>query len=108
MASIERHELERHEGWREFCDSVPFIPMKSGWMVAVIPPFGGAASRFLVRSKASGRRVSVYLDRDNSLGCCDGPYWEVYPHKGDTFRCDMADVEALVRAITQSLREKAT
>lgn len=108
MATMERHNLEHSEGWRPFCDLVPFIPMKRGWMVAVIPPFGGAASRFLVSTKKSKRRVSVYLDRDNSLGCWVGPYWEVYPHNGDTFRCDMADVESLVEAITQSLREMDT
>lgn len=105
MATVARYEVEFQEGWRGFCSSVPFIPMKPGWLVAVVPPFGGAAGRFLVRNAESKRSVSVYLDRDNSLGCWDGPYWEVSPHDGDVFRCDMADVDALVKAISKSLRQ---
>jgi hypothetical protein len=106
MASMERHKIEHEEGWRQFSALVPLIPMKRGWMVAVVPPFGGAASRFFVRTSKSKHSVSVYLNKDNSLGCWEGPYWEVYPYDGDIFRCDMADVDALVKAITKSLKEQ--
>ena len=89
---------------RAWCDKIPFIPFKQGWLVKVIPPFAGAVARFLV-SRDGKTYTSVYLDCYSQLGFCDSPYWEVYPYDGDTFRCDMNEVNSLVDAIECSLNE---
>lgn len=89
---------------REWCNKIPYIPFKQGWLVKVIPPFAGAVVRFIV-STTGKDRVSVYLDCYSQLGSWDIPYWEVYPHGDDVFRCKMEDVDKLVEAIEQSLKE---
>jgi hypothetical protein len=96
-----RYNVEASESWREWCEKVPFIRFPADWDVRVIPPFAGALARFIVRLP-DGETRSVYLDVNNSLGFYADPpepYWEVYPYQGDTGRCDMADVEELIRMI---------
>jgi hypothetical protein len=95
---MKRHEIEKAEEWMRFMKELPMIPFPTGWMVQVIPPFAGALARFRVRLP-SGAEKSVYFDAHNALGYMDGPYWEVYPVQGDTGRCDMADVDELLRLI---------
>jgi hypothetical protein len=97
-------EWERMYDAREWCGKIPFIPFKQGWLVRPIPPFAGAVVRFLV-SKNGKTYTSVYLDCYSQLGCWDAPYWEVYPYDGDTFRCNMNEVDRLVEAIEISLNE---
>lgn len=113
MADIERYKMESAAGWRETARNVPFIKLPEGLEFSPIPPFAGAAARFIVRKAGTGHTVSVYLDTDNSLGhYCDAsgnpePYWEVHPLDGDVGRCDMADTDSLVRMIVQSIWEQS-
>lgn len=103
MAGVNWETAYDARGW---CSKIPFIPFKSGWLVKVIPPFAGAVARFLVsKTKDSNTYTSVYLDCYSQLGCWNAPYWEVYPYDGDTFRCNMNEVDRLVEAIEVSLNE---
>jgi hypothetical protein len=97
-------EWERLYDAREWCSKIPFIPFKQGWLVKVIPPFGGAVARFMV-SQDEKNYVSIYLDCYSQLGSWDAPYWEVYPYDGDTFRCSINEINKLVDAIEISLAE---
>lgn len=94
--------VEQAFEWRKWADEIPYIQFPQEWQVKVIPPFGRAVARFLVRPPGMmgpKDRVSVYLDCYEMLGCWDGPYWEVYPYRGDVGRCDMADVPRLLEMI---------
>lgn len=109
MASMARYKTEHDEKWRDFVNSVPFISLPAGYEFAVIPPFGGAAARFLARKVgATQDRVSVYLDRDCSLGYMTDendkpiPYWEIYPVEGDTHRCYLNETDELVRVVVEA------
>lgn len=101
MAGVNWETAYDARGW---CGKIPFIPFKQGWLIKVIPPFAGAVARFLV-SKDGKKYVSVYLDCYSQLGICNYPYWELFPYDGDTFRCDMNEVDRLVEAIEISLNE---
>lgn len=101
---IDRSDVEQKENWRHVVSEIPFIEFPRGWKVAVIPPFGGALARFLVKKK-NGHKVSVYLDWYARLGAMNHPYWEVYPHGGDVFRCHVNDTDALIQAIKESKPE---
>lgn len=103
---IDRYKIEGAEDWRGRIDSIPYINFPSHWEVKVIPPYGGAMARFLVKTPgmSDDRRISVYLDMDDNLGACGAPYWEVYPcGDGETYRCAMADTDDLLMAIEHSL-----
>lgn len=89
-----------HKKWRQ---EIPYIQFPTDWKVQVTPPFGGAVVRFRVRK--NNAEVSIYLDCYNNLGCCDEPYWEVFPYDRDCFRCSMLDIESLLNAITESISE---
>lgn len=99
-------EWERLYDARNWCSKIPYLPFKQGWLIKIIPPFAGAVARFLV-SKGDNveKYVSVYLDCYSQLGIHESPYWEVYPYNGDTFRCDMNEVNSLIDAIECSLNE---
>lgn len=86
---------------RKWMGEIPFIEFPKGWKVQVIPPFAGAVVRFRVMLP-SKKEVSIYLDCYDRLGWFGKPYWEVYPFEGDTFRCEMEDTKALVKAISES------
>ena len=85
---------------REWIGKIPVIKFPPQWEVQIIPPFGGALVRFRINDM-----VSVYLDGYDLLGIEGEPYWEVYPHEGDVFRCDMNDVDGLLKAINESILE---
>lgn len=55
-------------------------------MIQVIPPFGGATTRFRLKKKDSDKIISVYFDDNDSLGYMRQPYWEAYPIEGDASR----------------------
>lgn len=97
-----RRSREFVEDWRKLSASVPFITLDAGWQIAIIPPFAGAAARFLVRDGDAG--VSVYLDTNEALGCSDVVYWEVYPDgSGENGRCALEDGDALLTMIREGL-----
>lgn len=94
-------QLMEHEKWRK---EIPYLQFPADWSVQITPPFAGAVVRF--RIKKDNAEVSIYLDCYDRLGCYGSPYWEVYPHHDDTFRCDMTDTESLLKAITESITQQ--
>ena len=103
---VARHEMEKNEEWHKWCKEIPALSFQNDWNVTVIPPFGGAIVRFVVSSKESGGRVSVYLDCFDRLGCCGAPYWEIYPYDDDVARYEMADAQGLISGIASSLEQQ--
>lgn len=80
----------------------PILHFPKSWGVQQVPPFGGAAVRFIVHK--NGRHISVYLDVSNALGSMPRPYWEIYPAAdGDTARCYYNETEELIKLIKASL-----
>jgi hypothetical protein len=101
-----RANVERNEKWRERVKDIPFLRFDPSWEIAVIPPFAGAVSRFLVRKGKA--EVSVYLDFDCKLGYMDGPYWEIHPLDGDCGRFMLNETDELLAGIAQSIAEQST
>ena len=97
----EYHRLMETDKWSK---EIPKIAFKSDWEVKITPGFAGAVVRFRVYK--GDAEVSVYLDCYDQLGCYGEPYWEVYPHENDVYRCDMANVDELLKAIEQSITEQ--
>ena len=93
-----RYDIERAQGWREWCRKMPYISFPRGWQIKPIPPFAGALARFMVRLP-DGREKSVYFDGYEALGYFGEPYWEVHPVGDDVGRCKMDDVDELLRLI---------
>lgn len=104
------YKMEEQFEWRKWCAEIPYLNFDADWLVSVIPPFGGAVSRFRVKHKKNpNREVSVYLDCYNRLGYMDKPYWEIYPAKGgDTDRFFIEETEELLNGIRESLMESPT
>jgi len=98
-------ERESMEGWREV--EVPYITLDPSWKISVIPPFNGAAARFLIGHKNDEDvYVSVYLDTCEALGCSEDVYWETYPVDGCVHRCSLENVEELKKTIRKSIRQQ--
>lgn len=89
---------------RKWSQMIPYLQFPNDWLVKIIPPFGGATIRFLVKKDIAS--VSIYLDCYSNLGCMDEPYWEIYPYEDDTFRCPLNESETLLNAIKQSLESQ--
>ena len=93
--------------WRKWSKLIPYINWPSEWEVKAIPPFAMAVIRYKVRLKDNPEiNVSIYLDCYDLLGFCGKPYWEIYPHKEDTYRCGMQQVDGLLRGITESFEDQ--
>ncbi len=100
-----RAKYGRDEMWRAWIEKIPAVKFPRGLSFKVIPPFGGAAARFI--AKNGDARVSVYLDMDGSLGCMEEPYWEIYPAvHGDTERYLMADWRDMMKGVQASIRKQ--
>lgn len=99
------YEVERIMEHRKWMMEIPYLQFPRDWDVKIIPPFAGATIRFKIRKENAN--VSVYLDCYDNLGCYGEPYWEVYPHKDDVFRCIMADTESLLGAIAESIEKQS-
>jgi hypothetical protein len=100
------YELEEVFEWRKWANKIPYMTFPPHWKVKIVPPFAAAMIRFWVTKgdMPDDHGISVYLDCYETLGCWDRePYWEIYPHDGDTFRCDMADVDKLFVAIEEAM-----
>ena len=102
------YEVERIMEYHKWIREIPFIKFDSDWEVKVIPPFSGAVARFQIQKGDSF--VSIYLDCYDKLGLFGEPYWEIYPHSGDVYRCKMNNTEELLKAIRESIsqQEKGT
>lgn len=98
---ISRYALEIRENWEKRMQAIPHIYFPAEWKVQVLPPFMGCLARFSVILQ-DGRMKSVFLDDDCSLGVFSGdgkPYWEVTPVGDDVARCEMNDVDQLLKLI---------
>ncbi len=83
---------------------IPQLKFPAHWLVRVIPPLRSAVVRFKIAHEENpSEQVSIYLDCYDMLGSYGEPYWELYPHGEDTFRCAMKDTDALLEAIGESL-----
>lgn len=102
-AQMKYYELERVFEWRKWAEEIPDIKFPSHWNVKIIPPFAAAMIRFLVTQDGGSRQISIYLDCYDTLGCFDEPYWEIYPHEGDTYRCSMKNTDELLEQIQVAL-----
>ena len=100
------YDVARIMEYSKWDRDIPYITFPTDWQVKIRPPFGGAVVRFGIRK--GDVEVSVYLDCYDNLGCEGKPYWEVHPHDDDTFRCDMEDTEALLKAISESIDQRST
>lgn len=98
---MKRLEVEKDEEWTKWMNEIPALKFKDDWEVRIVPPFGGAMVRFWIDKGEN--HVSVYLDCHERLGCGGGPYWELYPYEGDTFRCGMEETDKLLDAISEVL-----
>ncbi len=98
------YEAECIMEYTKWTKEIPEINFSADWNIKIIPPFGGAIVRFKIIKDVA--IVSIYLDCYDSLGCYGEPYWEVYPHDGDVFRCDMKDTNCLLDAIKGSIKQQ--
>ena len=74
MDIIEQEKILRdYEEWRT---KLPYLNFKPDWQVKILPPWGGAIIRFVI--KKNDIVVSVYFDCDDRLGYVRSPYWEIY------------------------------
>jgi hypothetical protein len=89
---------------RKWMTKIPYLKFPSDVEVKVIPPFGGAMARFVV--KKGKRGVSCYLDCYGHLGAMDEPYWEIYPYKNDTYRCYLNETDELMEKIVEELNRE--
>jgi hypothetical protein len=101
MENSEYEKQMEHHKWKE---EIPYIQFPTDWKVQIVPAFGGAVVRFKVQK--DDMVVSVYLDCYDKLGYYGSPYWEVFPHGEDVFRCGMLETESLLNAITNSFSER--
>jgi len=100
-----REFTEAFEG-DKWSKDIPFIRFPRGYEVKVIPTFGGALVRFLVKKKDSDKKISVYLDCYEMLGLWSKPHWEIYPDRdGNNTRYAMEDVDALLGGIALALED---
>lgn len=114
---IERCRVEDKEEWRKWCEEAPWLQFPPDLEVSILPPYGGAMARFMVRfagGSDESKHVSVYWDVNDSLGFMNKPYWEIYPVKYkapvvgdedvfDTARFRMGDEPQMMVAIIKAL-----
>jgi len=108
--NIASSDIDEALKWR---DKIPYINFPSYWSIKIVPAFGNAIIRFVVKYKEI--KISVYLDGYEALGFyyddnqLRQPYWEIYPDKdGDIDRFDLNDVEGLIATIYDTFNYKET
>lgn len=98
-------QLSKIYEWDYWREHIPYIQFLSEWKVKAIPPTGGAIIRYNIKDSNDGW-VSIYLDCYNNLGFREHPYWELFPYKGDCFRCDINETDVLLEAIKESFDQQ--
>lgn len=100
MIARRRRDLEKSEKWGMWIHEIPYVSFPSDCKVKVVPPFGGAMSRFYIQ-KPDGAVLSIHLQVFDWLGTLRviTPYWEVYPVKRSISSCHMQDVDTLIQLI---------
>lgn len=112
MSNSKRYELssqvDREYEYNKWLTKIPYFALPVDYEIKVIPPFGGAVSRFLVRDRKKHRAaVSVYLDCYEMLGYFGEPYWEMYPNiVGGVSKFPMSDVDSLLENIDKSVQHQ--
>lgn len=103
-----RSQVDKEYEYNKWITEMPYFTLPVNYEIKVIPPFGGAVSRFLVRDRQKHRAaVSVYLDCYDMLGYFGEPYWEMYPDvDGDVNRFPMSDVDSLLENIEKSIESQ--
>ena len=101
MLEEKRREVEWQENWREWWENAPKLKFKEEWEVKIIPPTQGAMIRFVVFK--GEKRVSVYLDTMDRLGCMGRPYFEIYPYEDDVKRYLLDETEEMMNDIEEEL-----
>lgn len=93
--------------WDKWSKEIPYINFPDFMEVRAIPPTGTGIIRYNVRHKDNKDTwCSIYLDCYDLAGCVDEPYWELYPYKGDCFRCLINETDDLLAAISESLTDQ--
>lgn len=106
--TISRSRIEINEKWREWCNKIPAIRFDSDWDIKIIPPFGGAITRFTAAK--NDKYVSVYLDVFSKLGLMYDnagdpiPYYEVYDGE-DTQRFYLDETDEMMDYIRKILNK---
>ena len=103
--SLERRrcDIEFDEEWEKWREKIPFLELKEGWLIKVIPPFMGAIARFHISK--NDKYVSVYLDCYDRIGTYGKPYWEIYDYKEEPFRVELDNTAELIEIISSMLDE---
>ena len=100
-------EVEKVFEWDKWRKEIPYLEFPQDWLVRAIPPFHVGIIRYNIKHKEiPDSHVSIYLDCYDRAGFVGQPYWEIYPHEGDCFRCLMAETDKLIEAINQSFEEQ--
>lgn len=95
--NCEYSKVFESDKWR---GEIPYLQFPQEWKIKIVPP-NMAVVRFIVEH--NNKRISVYLDCYDILGCVGEPYWEIYPYEEDTFRCLMNETDELLEAIKKGL-----
>jgi hypothetical protein len=90
--------------WNKYMRLIPPISFPPTWKVQMIPPYANAMLRFIAHD--GDEQISVYLDCFEMIGCYGGPYWEAYVIDGDTYRCDMNDVDELISVLKNEFKRR--
>lgn len=99
--------IEKVFSWHHWIEKIPYISFPDNWEVQITPPFGGAIVRFRVKEKGYKHWISIYLDCYDVIGFYNGPYWEIYPHMGDTYRVSMENTDELIEKIKEALSKES-
>lgn len=106
----ERCKIEANEKWLEIIDQIPFIPINKlpkDAQIKIIPPHGGAISRFIIADKNDKVWISVYLDFYDVLGWMKEPYYELYPNlDDDCSRFLLNEVDEMCKEITKIYKKQ--
>ena len=104
------YEAEQVFEWDKWRQEIPYMDFHSDWLVRAIPPFHTGVIRYNIKHKEiPDSHVSIYLDCYDRAGCMGmQPYWELYPHDGDCFRCLMNETDDLIKAIHESFEQQRT
>ncbi len=110
MDMFARSKIETSEKWHDLIKEIPSLPidrLPSGSFIRIIPPFGGAISRFIITDADRKKvRISVYLDWYDQLGWMKKPYWEIYPIDDYTERFALNEIDELCAAICRSYEQQ--
>ena len=105
---LERSDIEVKEEWRSrWIEEIPYLQFDSDWEIKIIPPFGGALARFIV--KKGDKTVSVYFDGHSKLGWVYDesdnpiPYFEIYPYHYDAKRYYINETDKMLNDIRSAL-----